>query len=238
MEDGLLEKGKHDWIHFLGTSKLEWAVFLTDIQNGIRKYYNENVDVSFDCASPFLATANGLVYTCNRYEDRGKWTYKMEDTADDKKYHSDNRTFRDAVLQDGIHTEFEDSAISGRLTVSDVCTYSPTCTNKLGKVGRTSWDSFSYLLLMAHNVHRHVEAVQEANRLYKSRTAIPDMLVHETFNRVYIADLVNEILSAPYGKAMQLIKENDRYLSEVIGTGVNAGKKELNSKTFYNEFFG
>jgi hypothetical protein len=30
--DGLLEKNQHDWMHFLGTSKLEWALLLTDIQ--------------------------------------------------------------------------------------------------------------------------------------------------------------------------------------------------------------
>ena len=35
--DGLLEKGVHDVMHFLGTSKLEWAVLLTDIQRAVRK---------------------------------------------------------------------------------------------------------------------------------------------------------------------------------------------------------
>ena len=29
--DGMLEKGLHDYMHFLGTSKLEWATLLTDI---------------------------------------------------------------------------------------------------------------------------------------------------------------------------------------------------------------
>lgn len=237
IEDGLLEKGTHDWIHCLGTSRLEWAVFLTDIQNAVRKYHNANLDISFDCASPFLATANGLVYTYNRFEDRGKWTYKMEDTADDKKYHNDKRSFRDAVLQDKIHKLFEDSPISERLTVSDICIYSPTCTNKLGKIGKTSWDSFSYILLMAHNVHRHIEAVQEANRLYISKKSIPAMLVHEQFDQVFISDLVNEIFSTTYTKALKLIKQHDRILSEVIGTGVNVGKKEMNATTNYNVFF-
>ena len=34
--DGLLEKGKHDVMH-LGTSKLEWAVLLTDIPESSKK---------------------------------------------------------------------------------------------------------------------------------------------------------------------------------------------------------
>ena len=55
--DGLLEKGIHDVMHFLGTSKLEWATLLTDVQRAVRKYHNENFTITFDCASPFLATA-------------------------------------------------------------------------------------------------------------------------------------------------------------------------------------
>jgi hypothetical protein len=46
--DGLLQEGVHDWMHFLGTSKLEWAVLLTDIQRAVRKYVNPS----------FAATAN------------------------------------------------------------------------------------------------------------------------------------------------------------------------------------
>ena len=49
--DGLLEKGVHDVMHFLGTSKLEWATLLTDIQRAVRKYHNENFTITFDCAS-------------------------------------------------------------------------------------------------------------------------------------------------------------------------------------------
>ena len=34
--DGLLQEGLHDWMHFLGTSKLEWACLLTDIQRAVK----------------------------------------------------------------------------------------------------------------------------------------------------------------------------------------------------------
>ena len=54
-------------MHFLGTSKLEWALVLTDIQRAIRKHHNENFTVTFDCASP-LCTANGQMYTGHRTE--------------------------------------------------------------------------------------------------------------------------------------------------------------------------
>ena len=45
MHDGPLEKGMHDWMHVLGTGKLEWAGVLTAIstwctQTVQRKLYN------------------------------------------------------------------------------------------------------------------------------------------------------------------------------------------------------
>ena len=36
-----------DWIHFLGTSKLEWGVMLTSIQRQLREHINPNITVSF-----------------------------------------------------------------------------------------------------------------------------------------------------------------------------------------------
>jgi hypothetical protein len=75
--DGLLQEGTHDWMHFLGTSKLEWAVLLTVIQRAVRKYANPAFTISFDCASPFLATANGQVYYENTFEHDSKWSYRM-----------------------------------------------------------------------------------------------------------------------------------------------------------------
>jgi hypothetical protein len=50
--------------------------------------------------------------------------------------------------------------------MKDICIYKPGDLNKVGKEGRTSWDSFSYALLMGHNVWLHIAAVQKANRRY------------------------------------------------------------------------
>jgi hypothetical protein len=89
--DGLLEEGHQDWMHFLGTSKLEWALLLTDIQRAIRKYHNPKFTISFDCASPFLATANGQIYVQTEITDREKWLYRMLPSLDNKKYSKDTR---------------------------------------------------------------------------------------------------------------------------------------------------
>ena len=60
--DGLLEKGKHDVMHLLGTSKLEWAVLLTDIPESSVVNPNENFMITFDCASPFCKCEWTSVY--------------------------------------------------------------------------------------------------------------------------------------------------------------------------------
>lgn len=237
IHEGLLEKGQHDWMHFLGTSKLEWACLLTDVQRSVRRHANSNFTISFDCASPFLATANGQVYTNLRTEDRGKWSYMMEATADDKKYAHGTDGFRDVVLRDGIHEKFEDSPISSRLTIGDVCHYAPGDLNKIGKEGKTSWDSFSYALLMGHNVWQHIRAVQEANVRY-DEGILPGMLVHETFERVLFRDVVEQIFEAKdYNKSMQIIENNSKFWDSIKGTRGFTGKKIVNSASQFNALF-
>jgi len=49
--------------------------------------------------------------------------------------------------------------------MGDICWYQPGMLNKIGKEGKTSWDSFSYALMMAHNVNSHISSVQRANHL-------------------------------------------------------------------------
>lgn len=235
--DGLLEKGLHDWMHFLGTSKLEWALLLTDIQQTIRKYHNENFTVSFDCASPFLATANGQIYTNNEFEDREKWVYRMQPSVDNKKYATDTRRFADAVLQDNIFRQFDDSPVTERTLIKDICIYKPGELNKIGKEGKTSWDSFSYAIQMGHNVWQHITAVQEANRLYESGKC-PKMLVQEQFDRVYFKQVVDEIFAtSDKGKAEAIIEDYSKFWDSIIGTRGNTGKRITNAVTMFNLLF-
>ena len=235
--DGLLEKGVQDFMHFLGTSKLEWATLLTDIQRAVRKHHNENYTITFDCASPFLATANGQIYIQNETEDRSKWTYRMVPSVDNKKYARDNRLFRDAVISDGIFKNFEDSPITAELKVSDVCHYAPGELNKIGKEGKTSWDSFSYAIQMGHNVWSHINAVQEANRQYDNG-CVPRMLVQERFDRVFFRDVVEEIFATDNkDKALDLVDEHSRFWMAIPGTRGAVGKKTVNASTFFDNLF-
>jgi hypothetical protein len=235
--DGLLEKDNQDWMHFLGTSKLEWATLLTDLQRAVRKYHNPNFTVSFDCASPFLATANGQIYIQTEIEDRNKWVYRMVPSADDKKYAVDSRLFKDAVIQDNIFENFESSPIIDQVEIKDICIYRVGDLNKIGKEGRTSWDSFSYAIQMGHNVWAHINAVQEANRQY-DLGKIPYMLVDERFDRVYYRDIVNAIFAtSDKGKSDKIIEDYSRYWMNIIGTRGATGKKTVNAQTYADKLF-
>lgn len=161
----------------------------------------------------------------------------MDSTADDKRYAIDSRLFGDAVRQDGIHAQFEDSPVSSRLKISDICTYRPGDKNKIGKEGKTSWDSFSYALLMAHNVWMHIEAVQRANRCFDSGQA-PSMLVHPNDPGFDARLVIDQIFRAQdRSKSLAIIDDHASIWERVIGTRGFTGKRAVNAHTMFDNLF-
>lgn len=264
IHDGLLEKGVHDVMHFLGTSKLEWAVLLTDIQRAVRKYHNPNFMITYDCASPFLATANGQIYHSIRIDDRGKWSYMMSPSADALKYAKDTRKFSDAVVTDQILSAFEDSPMSTNLSINDICIYAEGDKNKVGtpkvkagdidldkhgnpildesgnpvvrKKDSTSWDSFSYALQMGHNVWMHIESTQRSNRKY-NEGMFPKMLRDDVWGHKF-KDIVDEIFSAnDRQKSLDIIEKHSNFWLQIIGTRLNVGKKTINASSMFDKNF-
>ena len=235
--DGLLEKGQHDWMHFLGTSKLEWALLLTDIQRAIRKHHNANFTISFDCASPFLATANGQIYVQTEITDRKKWIYRMLPSIDNKKYATDTRLFQDTVIQDGHFKSFTTSPIMDGVKTNEICVYAPGNLNRMGKENKTSWDSFTYAIMMGHNVWMHLSAVQEANQQYDAGLC-PAMLVDERFERTYFKDVVEAIFSTDdRATAEAIIETYSKFWMAIPGTRGATGKKTVNASTQYFALF-
>ena len=175
-DEGLLTN--KNWIHFLGTAQLDWSCYLTLIQRQIRKHINPDITISFDCASPFIATAKGLVYT-NAQHTNKRWSVIMDKAPDNK-----------LLSESEIQFPFE-SEIASRLTMGDIAYYNigerktdkelngvkfdhlnpdhyhvVPKLNKLGKIpNKTSWDSFSYAMMMGHNVYCHIVGVQRAQQL-------------------------------------------------------------------------
>jgi hypothetical protein len=263
--DNLLQEGVHDWMHFLGTSKLEWAVLLTVIQRAVRKYVNPAFTISFDCASPFLATANGQVYFENVFPHDEKWSYRMAPSADNKKYATDTRKWSQGVVDDGVYPRWQDSPISDLLTMKDICIYKPGVpkpgvvlteknfqdpemydvlpdVNKNGKWGKTSWDSFSYALLMGHNVWMHLTAVQEANRRFDAGEH-PAMMQQDGADYEFFEDIVERIFTAPDRLSALAIVNNPKYAApgafweQIIGTRGFKGRKTTNPNTMFNNLF-
>ena len=241
--DGMLE-GK-DWMHFLGTAQLDWSCYLTSIQRQIRKHVNENFTISFDCASPFIATAHGLVYT-NAQHTPKRWSVIMDKAPDTK----------ELSQRHDVPFPFE-SEIGRRLDIGDICWYKPGMLNKIGKEGKTSWDSFSYALMMAHNVYCHIVAVQRANNLMdielKNKARMPwrsyrakvkdndfsdEISDWVPRNILYFDTFVEELFACKTKeKAFEMIETATTlgFLNGVEGARLRGGEKSIANILFYEE---
>jgi hypothetical protein len=175
-EDGLL-KGKN-WMHFLGTAQLDWSCYLTLIQRQLRKHINEELTISFDCASPFIATAHGLVYT-NAQHTNKRWSVIMDKAPDNKSlagsdipFPFESETGRRLTMSDIAYYDLGERKTDAELNGTKFDHLNPEHyhvvprKNKLDKIpNKTSWDSFAYALMMGHNVECHIVAVQRAQQL-------------------------------------------------------------------------
>ena len=223
--DGLLE-GK-DWMHFLGTAQLDWACYLTLIQREIRQHVNENFTISFDCASPFIATAHGLVYT-NAQHSNKRFSVIMDKAPDTK----------NLAGRHDIPFPFE-SDFGRRLSIADICYYAPGMLNKIKKEGKTSWDSFAYALMMGHNVECHIKAVQRANNLMDIECAkfSPDWRMWGIEGKkekeysewvpnkiLYFSNFVKELFTkSTKEEAFDMIENASRFLTSLEGARLQGG---------------
>ncbi len=226
-----------DWMHVLGTSQLDWACFLTQIQRQVRKYVNPKFTISFDSASAFLSTANGLVYTENTFTP-SRFSFIMDKAPDDKRLKGSKIPFP-------FH-----SAIGKRLNMGDICWYGEGDLNKNNKEGKTAWDSFSYVLMMAHNVYNQIKAVQIANDLNDIEGIVhkPDVSLWRKMkdsdtsdnmshfvprNILYFNTLAEKVFTSE--KPMDVINNAKSYLADIRGTrwarhtGGGKGKNNFSS---------
>jgi hypothetical protein len=144
------------------------------------------------------------------------------------------------VVADGKYPRWEDSPLSNLFKMKDICYYKPGDVNKNGKEGKTSWDSFSYALLMGHNVWMHLTAVQEANRRFDAG-AHPAMMRSSGPGGEYFEDIVEAIFAAPdKATSMEIIdmyKGDTGYWCEIVGTRGFKGKKAVNGSANFSKLF-
>jgi hypothetical protein len=194
--------------------------------------------ITFDCASPFYGAAKGLAYNNTSIQHDKKWSYSMEKTAESKDYASDNRKFSDAVLADGIHKVFNDSPVTDRMLIRDLCYRGKGFINNQGKETKTSWDTLSYTLIQAHNVYQHITAVQEANRRYE-QGIIPKMIMNERFDRIRFGNVVDEVFSQKTREDSLAVIESNNTLWMQMQSGSQgiSGKRTVNAMTYYEKLF-
>ena len=208
VHDDLLQQDKHDWIHILGYSTMEWAILCTAIQRALRNHVNPNVTISFDSASPYIQVSKASVYSHTSIIDGGKWSFGSGDAIDNKKYKGSA-----APWVACNHDKWEDSPISKKLTMGDICWYGKGDQNKQGKIGKSSWDTFSYILQMGHNTHHHIKAIQDANQAYDSGLMPGGFIDHKGICHNRIENVVDAIFQADTKqKALNLMIEYDRFI--------------------------
>jgi hypothetical protein len=160
----------------------------------------------------------------------------MNPIVDDKKYSTDTNPYGKAAVDYGFVNTFEESPVSSRMQLKDICVYKPDVENKNGKVGKTSWDSFSYALLMGHNVWTHIESVQRANREFDAGN-YPRMMRNNT-GTVLFKDVVESIFATSNrAEAEEIIESHSKYWMEIVGTRGFSGKKAMNARTQANKQF-
>lgn len=215
-DEKMLDPGR-DLIHYLGTSKLNWACIFTAIQRNIRETINPNMLVTYDAASPYITTAKGQAYS-QAVHRNSKFSYVMEKAIDDKR-------FKNSTLPFPFN-----SPIGSRLNMGDICYMGPGMKNKIGKEGKSSWDTTSYFMLMAHNVYQHIESVQRANSLADLATTMykPSHLEWQKLkkgqgefdqwvprNVIYVTEFINQLFRSE--KPMQMLDEAEGMLADFSG---------------------
>ena len=205
---------------------------IRDRQREIRRTVNEDFTITYDCASPFIATAHGQMYTQHVHRN-DRTSYIMDKMVDDKRLSGSK-----------IPLPWN-SPIAERMTMGDVCWYKPGDLNKLGKEGKSSWDSFSYFLQMGHNVYQHIESVQRANALTDAACVLHQPPItqwskvkkgqdeFDTWvprNVIYFVELAKEIFSSE--TPMDVMEKANGFLSEF-----SKGRLRKSSATTFTNLF-
>ena len=224
-----------DWIHVLGVGRMDVACYMTSLMKALRKWDNPNITISFDAASPFVSVAYGLAYT-GTICDGERFSYSMDKAIDSK------------LLKGSKLAMPWISPIMDRLTAGDICVMGDKDTNKHGKTGRTSWDTFSYCLYMGHNVFKHISAVQEANKhadiakfdahdaFHYSNWAkkLPNISQHIPDTILYFDSFINELLDPATADPRQLLLDNKKFLDALSFSSMHDEK--LNHDTLTAHF--
>ena len=188
-----------NWLHFLGISRLHGACAFTALQRTLRAKVDPALTISFDSASAFVSVANGKVLTAINTQ-KNRFGYVFDKGLDNKDYKDMHHPF-----------PWSQNPVGDLLNISDICVRGKEDTLKSGKETKTSWDSYSYVLLMAHNVYMQIKAVQQANRLFRCNRKDTEFWVPR--NLYEFEDALNDIFQTE--NSHTALKKSDSLLKEI-----------------------
>ena len=147
IEDGKLNH-KTQWIHVLGVSTPQWAIYLTAIQKALRKKLKNEIRVSYDSSSPFRIGGvwEGICIMPTFQSKLDTWSIKYVTSAQSLKLFQSEEPFPYS------------SAIGDKLTWGDL-------NVKGGTWDWRTFDTISNLLLVNHNVWTYLTAFEMANQI-------------------------------------------------------------------------
>lgn len=162
-DDGLIREGA--CIHVLGTGHPEVGCALTAVQDGLRETIDPAISVSFDSATPFLLAGKYKKAVGTPSLTRQKLYVPVMPMPNGNRYVGSD-------LPWPCKSPFAD-----RLTLGDLSVHLND--------PKTAWDSYSHVLLAAHNVWILSSAIAEANRRLRlqggdARSWLPRELVEMT----------------------------------------------------------
>jgi hypothetical protein len=192
-----------EWVHFLGMTRLKWAVLFTAFQRALRKTVSENIQVSYDSAS-FSIQGGRLdvgILMPEFTSDESSWASMPTDDGFPvgEKYAVDSPVYP-------FPNEYSHSPISKYVTLNDM-------NPKAGMWKRRKFDTLSSQFLIAHNAYTYARAFIEANQLAFSNKAadlkrVPDRLLEalNVVERIFIDENWDAVLT-----------ENEDLLNDVFG---------------------
>jgi hypothetical protein len=140
----------------------------------------------------------------------------MDKGLDDKRYKGCEHPF-----------PWQSTTVGKNMTIGDVCVRGINDTLKSGKPTKTSWDSYSYVLLMAHSLELHIKSVQQANRVFRcDRDGTHNWVPRNLYE---FEDAVKEIFTSE--NPMTEINKHTKLLKEITGKIMGQGVSE------YDTFF-
>ena len=219
-DDGLLD-GDDRWIHVLGRSRLSTAVYLTALNQALKKHVNPGIQVSYDAASAFLYAVNGNYVVDKLVSPKGLNLVSAEFPMHSKHIGSQEPMIYNLNEERLNHPDHYKSPISKLLNMGDFILAPDEKSKKDYRM-----DTASYFYIMAHNLQMQVDAIEYAS----SKLDAPDAVDHLPTIHLEFKDFVNRLFTSE--TPMALIEREANKFKDLI-SGERGGVSALEDQSMF-----